>query len=332
MFARQAFRAARQPLRTQYRTYATEQATGGSSKAPLFGGIALAAAGAGYYFMSQDGSAQAVKDAAHKVEERVLPPGKPTFTGDWVSLKLEKSESVNHNTKKLTFLLPDEEHVTGLPVTSALLTRYKGPGKEKFVIRPYTPISDEDERGRMTLLVKKYEGGPMSTHLHDMAPDQRLDIKGPIPKYPYEANKHKHIALIAGGTGITPMYQVARAIFNNPEDKTKVTLVFGNVTEEDILLKHELNHLENTFPQRFRAFYVLNEPPKDAPGFQKGFINKELLKTVLPEPKEDVKIFVCGPPPMYKAISGAKVSPKDQGELTGILADLGYNKDQVYKF
>lgn len=283
--------------------------------------------------MSQDGNAQKAKEAAHKVEEKVLPPGKPTFTGDWVSLALEKSEIINHNTKKLTFLLPDEDHVSGLPIASALLTRYKGPGKEKFVIRPYTPISDEDERGRMTLLVKKYEGGPMSTHLHDMAPDQRLDIKGPIPKYPYEANKHKHIALIAGGTGITPMYQVARAIFNNPEDKTKVTLVYGNVTEDDILLKQELNHLENTFPQRFRAFYVLNEPPKDAPGFQKGFINKELLKTVLPESKEEnIKIFVCGPPPMYKAISGAKVSPKDQGELTGVLADLGYDKDQVFKF
>ena len=64
-----------------------------------------------------------------------------------------------------------------------------------------------------------------------------------------------------------------------------------------------------------------------------GFIGKDLLKTVLPEPKEDnIKIFVCGPPGLYKAISGPKVSPKDQGELTGILKELGYTKDQVYKF
>jgi cytochrome-b5 reductase len=173
----------------------------------------------------------------------------------------------------------------------------------------------------------------MSTHLHDMEPDQRLDFKGPIPKYPWAANKHKHIALVAGGTGITPMYQLARAIFSNPEDKTKVTLVFGNVTEEDILLKRELQHLENTYPQRFRAFYVLDEPPKDAPGFQAGYITKELLKTVLPEPKEEnVKIFVCGPPGLYKAISGGKASPSDQGELEGVLKELGYSKEQVYKF
>jgi cytochrome-b5 reductase len=32
---------------------------------------------------------------------------------------------------------------------------------------------------------------------------------------------------------------------------------------------------------------------------------------------------------MYKAISGGKKSPTDQGELSGILEKLGYTKDQV---
>lgn len=165
-----------------------------------------------------------------------------------------------------------------------------------------------------------------------MQPGQRLDFKGPLPKYPWTPNKHDHIALVAGGTGITPMYQLARAIFKNPEDKTKVTLVFGNVSEEDILLKREFEHLENTYPNRFRAFYVLDNPPKEWVG-AKGHITKDLLKTVLPEPKsENIKVFVCGPPGLYKALSGTKVSPTDQGELSGILKELGYSQDQVYKF
>lgn len=129
------------------------------------------------------------------------------------------------------------------------------------------------------------------------------------------------------------MWQTARAIFKNPEDKTKVTLVYGNLTESDILLKKEWEELENVYPQRFRAFYVLDTPPETWQG-GKGHITKELLKTVLPEPKEGdkVKIFVCGPPGLYKAISGGKKSPQDQGELDGYLKDLGYSKDQVYKF
>ena len=184
----------------------------------------------------------------------------------------------------------------------------------------------------MDLLGKMYEGGPMSSLIHDMVPGQRLEVKGPLPKYPWSANKHQHIALVAGGTGITPMYQLCRAIFSNPDDKTKVTLVFGNIAEEDILLRQQFADLENTYPQRFRAFYVLDNPPKSWAG-SKGYITKDLLKTVLPEPKEEnVKVFVCGPPGMMKAISGGKKSPQDQGELSGILKDLGYSQDQVYKF
>ena len=172
----------------------------------------------------------------------------------------------------------------------------------------------------------------MSTHIHNLKPGDTLAFKGPIPKYPLAANKHEHITLIAGGTGITPMYQLIRAIFSNPADNTKVSLVFGNISEKDILLKEELEKVEKEFPQRFRAYYTLDTPSSDWK-HGKGFITKELLKTILPDPKsENIKVFVCGPPGMYKALSGPKVSPTDQGDLTGILKELGYSKDQVYKF
>ncbi|CRK22188.1 hypothetical protein BN1723_012605 [Verticillium longisporum] len=212
-----------------------------------------------------------------------------------------------------------------------------GDGSERYYVNQGGEANgpggdDEDAKGYLDLLVKKYPDGPMSTHMHDMTPGQRLDFKGPLPKYAWTANKHEHIALVAGGTGITPMYQLARAIFNNPADKTKVTLVFGNVTEEDILLRKEFAELENTYPQRFRAFYVLDKPTGEWSG-GKGFIDKNLLKTVLPEPSSgNVKVFVCGPPGLMNAVSGNKKSPKDQGELVGILKELGYSPDQVYKF
>lgn len=246
---------------------------------------------------------------------------------------LENVDTINHNVKKFRFRLPDDDSVSGLSVASALITKYKGPEMEKPVIRPYTPVSEEDARGYMEFIIKAYPNGPMSQHLHSMTPGEQLEFKGPIPKYPWEANKHEHIALIAGGTGITPMFQLARKIFSNPDDKTKVTLVFGNISEEDILLKKEWEELENTYPRQFRVFYTLDNPP-DGWAFGKGYVTKELLKTVLPEPKEGekIKIFVCGPPGMYKAISGTKKSPTDQGDLDGFLKELGYSKDQVFKF
>jgi cytochrome-b5 reductase len=147
----------------------------------------------------------------------------------------------------------------------------------------------------------------MSKHLHDLEPGQSMSFKGPLPKYRLTENLHEHIVCIAGGTGITPMYQLIRSIFKNPNDKTSVTLIFGNITEEDILLREEFEHLENTYPRRFRAFYTLDRPPEKWSG-GKGYITKELLKTVLPEPKsENIKIFVCGTH-WQKARKGEKIA------------------------
>ena len=184
----------------------------------------------------------------------------------------------------------------------------------------------------MDLLIKKYEDGPMSMYMHSLNPGDTLEIKGPIPKYWWSSNKHKNVAMIAGGTGITPMWQLIHNIFADPRSRTKVTLVFGNIKEEDILLRKQLQDLENLYPRYFRVFYLLDQPLEGWTG-EKGHVTAEMLKQVLPEPNEDnMKIFVCGPPGMMKAVSGPKKSPKDQGELTGILKELGYSEENVYKF
>jgi len=341
--SRSAFRAAAPIKRTlQARRYATEPSDKSSSGnlALIAGAVGLASA-ASYYLLRATPAAQkaeaSAKEAANAVADKVpsLTPAKKALIGGdqgFLALTVQDVETINHNTKRVRFALPEEDMVSGLHIASAILTKFKPSDAEKPVLRPYTPISDEDAKGYVDLLVKQYPNGPMSTHIHSLKPGDKLDVKGPLPKYPWTANKHEHIGLIAGGTGITPMYQLIRAIFNNPEDKTKVTLVFGNVSEEDILLKKELAELENTYPQRFRAFYTLDKPPKEWVGGS-GVVTKELLKTVLPEPKEEnFKVFVCGPPGMMGAISGGKKSPRDQGELSGVLKELGYTAEQVYKF
>ena len=78
--------------------------------------------------------------------------------------------------------------------------------------------------------------------------------------------------------------------------------------------------------------YVVDKANDDKWKYSIGHVNKELVQQQLPPPGPDSLIMVCGPPPMMKAISGDKVSPKDQGELSGILKDAGYNKENVYKF
>lgn len=65
--------------------------------------------------------------------------------------------------------------------------------------------------------------------------------------------------MLAGGTGVTPMYQVANAILKNPADKTKITLLFANVSADDILIEEELSNLQALSPQ-FQV-YICTMPP-----------------------------------------------------------------------
>lgn len=213
-----------------------------------------------------------------------------------------------------------------------MLTKFVNPKSGKNVIRPYTPTSDPELEGKVEFVIKKYEGGLMSTHIHNLKPGDTLAFKGPILKYKWEANKHKQIALLGGGTGITPLYQLIQEIHKNPADKTKVTLLYGSLTEKDILLKDELDAFAKDRPDQFKFVYFVDKASPNWKG-ETGYISKEYLEKNLFKASDDnVHVFVCGPPPLYKALSGNKVSPTDQGELTGALKELGFTKEQVFKF
>lgn len=49
------------------------------------------------------------------------------------------------------------------------------------------------------------------------------------------------------------MYQVAQAILRNPYDATKIFLIYANLTEEDILLRKELDAWARDHRARFQV-------------------------------------------------------------------------------
>lgn len=255
-----------------------------------------------------------------------------TFTNpnEWIDLKLKQSINVGSNSKRLIFELKDQNDVSGLVNASCLLTKFVT-AKGNNVIRPYTPISDVDEKGIIEFIVKKYEGGKMSSHIHSLKPNDTLSFKGPIIKWKWEPNQYESIFLIGGGTGIAPLYQLIHEITKNKEDRTKINLFYGSIDADDILLKQELDKIAADHKDQLNITYFLDKAPTNWSG-ETGFISKEFLTKNLPQPSKESKVFICGPPGLYKAISGPKTSPTDQGEVTGILADLGYSKEHVYKF
>ena len=182
-----------------------------------------------------------------------------------------------------------------------------------------------DTPGFIDFLVKKYPNGKSSTHLHSLSPGDKLRFVAPLPGFAWKPNSYARVTLIAGGAGITPIYQLAQGILRNPADRTAVTLVFGVNSDADVLLRDEFDRLAREFPDRFRAVYAVSTPAEGSP-YRRGYVTGELLREVAPRREgEETKVFVCGPPAMEAALVGSRKAP-------GILEQLGYRKDEIHKF
>ncbi|CAI6341174.1 unnamed protein product [Periconia digitata] len=246
----------------------------------------------------------------------------------FVSLPVESVQDINHNTKQLRFRLPQEDAVSGLSVTSAVLTMSWPKGRWFPVARPYTPVSALDEPGHFDLLVKQYPDGKQSTHLHSLQPGDKLLFAAALRGYQWEPNTVPHVTLIAGGAGITPIYQLARGILSDPSDKTAVTIVYGANTDQDVLLQKEFEDFKSKYGDRFEYLYTVSAPDPGSP-WRKGRVTKELLEQVASTREKEVDgkkmVFVCGPPAMEAALVGTK-------KEKGILEQLGYDKTRIHTF
>ncbi|XP_068004035.1 NADH-cytochrome b5 reductase 2 [Melanerpes formicivorus] len=238
------------------------------------------------------------------------------------ALRLVDKEEISHDTKRFRFGLPSPDHILGLPVGQHVYLSAKIGGG--LVIRAYTPVSSDEAKGYVDLIIKVYhknvhpkfpEGGKMSQYLDDMKIGDLIDFRGPNgllvykgagtflikPHKKSEAEKKfaKHLGMIAGGTGITPMLQLIRRITSDPKDSTKCYLLFANQTEKDILLRAELEDLAKSHPEQFTLWYTLDRPPQDWK-YSSGFITADMIKAHLPAPSSEMLILMCGPPPMIQ--------------------------------
>lgn len=208
-------------------------------------------------------------------------PRKVLNPNDFQDFKLIEKNLVSHNVAIYRFSLPRPTDILGLPIGQHISLAANIDGQPKEIVRSYTPISSDTQPGYFDLLVKAYPQGNISKHLTSLNVGDTMKVKGPKGAMVYSPNMCRHIGMIAGGTGITPMLQIIRAIIRNRprnggNDTTKIDLVFANVLPEDILLQEQLDQLEKE-DDGFRVYYVLNNPPEKWSGGV-GFVTPDMIK------------------------------------------------------
>jgi nitrate reductase (NAD(P)H) len=246
---------------------------------------------------------------------------------------------VSPDTRIFRFGLPSPTMKLGLPTGMHIFL--KAQWKGETVMRPYTPMTDDNTGGHVDFLVKVYfanthprfpDGGKMSQQLDSMQIGDTIDAKGPLGEFNYQGDGAftwhdkpqtcTHISMIAGGTGLTPCWQVANAVLRDPADKTKVSLLYANQTPGDILAREQLDQLAKDHPDRFKLWYTVDRVPDEAMDWQYsvGFVNEQLIRDHIFEPEDGRITVMCGPPMMQEKACMPN------------LFKYGYKQDDIYIF
>lgn len=276
--------------------------------------------------------------AVYAVWKNYCEPPKVALNPDeYRKFQLISKTIVTHNTRIFRFALQTKTTTLGLPIGKHISVRFFDEnkiedGKPEEVRRPYTPITSDDVKGHFDLLIKVYDNGRMSKHMDGLKINDFIEARGPLGRITYDRIGHfvnhvtssqidelgcKSIGMIAGGTGITPMYQIIQEILKNPNDGTKIYLIFGNVSIDDILLQNELEELQKKY-NNFTVYFTLDKAPSTwTQGV--GYVTKKMIDEHLPKPSDDVVVLNCGPPLMVKS-------------CVKTLEDLGYATNRILKF
>ena len=333
-------------------------------------------------------SAASAADADGAPDRQKFYASRCVIPTEFTPYKLKRIEPYNHDTSIFTFELQPGQGL-GLPTCGCLLI--KAPGCEHGggdAIRAYTPISKEDRPGSFQMLIKRYAewgekpsefngsalhasyrpAGAVSNFLHTRKPgdpvlfahrSQNLKIQYPFPA--------KQVLMICVGAGIAPMLQALEQILENENDRTKVTLLYGNRSVRDILMKEKLDAWSMQHPDRLKVVFAvgsrwanvhvgvkrrvkkegygttidaLSRPPvpedwddlelKGNQAKEVGWVDLETIRKHGFPPGSNTKVFVCGLPGVYEKLCGARGDPM---VLEGTaLAKLGFDHRHVVKF
>lgn len=243
---------------------------------------------------------------------------RPVFldSRNWTRAVLHERKAVSWDTRMFRFKLEHDEQSLGLPTGQHLMIRLRDPVTREAIIRSYTPVSETSQRGYVDILVKVYfdtkerKGGRMTKVMDALPIGHTIDFKGPIGKFKYKGRgicdvngaerKVEKLVMIAGGSGITPIYQIFRAVMQDREDKTKCVVLDGNRLVEDILCKDELDQLAVGNEERCKLLYTLTQAPESWKGLR-GRIAAPLLKEHAS--KDDATmVLICGPEALEKTV------------------------------
>jgi ring-1,2-phenylacetyl-CoA epoxidase subunit PaaE len=176
-------------------------------------------------------------------------------------------------------------------------------------------------RGRPPRIgVREVAGGAVSGWLvHGVRAGDVIEAQAPSGSFTPDLDQPGHHALIAAGSGITPVLSIAGSVLAAHREST-VTLFYGNRRSGSVMFADEIADLKDAYPSRICLVHVLSREPQEVDLFN-GRLDPGKLRELLPVTVDTAGVdhwWLCGP---FTMVEGA----------IGVLTELGVPRDRIHR-
>ncbi|MFA4869958.1 MAG: ferredoxin--NADP reductase [Pedobacter sp.] len=178
------------------------------------------------------------------------------------------------------------------------------------ITRSYSLSSSPDLDTYPAITVKRIKDGLLSNYLVDYAEQIReLEIEGPYGSFiPLESSyQSKHVVLLSGGSGITPLLSIAKSLLSKSAD-VRLTLIYANRNWYDVIFSDAIDALSLQYKDRLAILHALSQHDGKKLVFARTLIEgrlsklmiKKLLKQSMAGKESETHFFLCGPSGLMK--------------------------------
>lgn len=168
----------------------------------------------------------------------------------------------------------------------------------KAYYRTFSLSSSPSEQGKLSVTIKRVHNGRITNFIKDnLSNGAVLEASSPTGAMTFEPNpiRRVHYVLVAGGSGITPLFSILKTILAE-EPHSRISLLYANRNAEQIIFREQLTDLVQSNAERFCVKHFLDEPGEIsqqnksqggiATALEERFGEKSALPTVA---------YLCGP-------------------------------------
>ena len=182
---------------------------------------------------------------------------------------------------------------------------------------PFSIASPPEALPRLEFGIKGL--GAFSKAIGDLKPGERVYLDGPYGVFSVDTFPDASgYVFVAGGIGITPVMSMLRSLAARRASQP-LWLFYGNPSCDEIIYDEELTRLASRL--NLHRVDVLQDAPPGWDG-ETGKLTRAILERHLPADRRGLAFFLCGPPPMIKAV---------RSELTDLGVPATHIRSEIFE-